>query len=298
MKDLNKIIIITVILFSLFVVYGCTNKQHNVSQDPEIEAINDLIHEIEIINNTYPSINTETRGDWWHYILTAFVDGCAGLLVLQIPILQYQTLTCAILASNIFYERLPNVCSAESSPLRDDEVALTYIDNELWTGEGSRSGYLHNRVIFNLYETHGDEFFSLPEEEMALLVSEEVSLLTGEDADLLYAATIDNMSIINRCVELCNVDSTVEDYFISLKNEFPEKEQILSIYEPIIEGLQTANPVEDNGEYVTLIMSVIDNSSVQQSIKEDLKSGLTIANASARLWNTETIEKDELSNLQ
>ena len=45
-------------------------------------------------------------------------------------------------------------------------------------------------------------------------------------------------------------------------------------------------------------MSVIDNSSVQQSIKEDLKSGLTIANASARLWNTETIEKDELSNLQ
>lgn len=106
------------------------------------------------------------------------------------------------------------------------------------------------------------------------------------------------MSIINRCVELCNVDSTVEDYFISLKSEFPEKEQILSIYEPIIEGLQTANPVEDNGEYVTLIMSVIDNSSVQQSIKEDLKSGLTIANASARLWNTETIEKDELSNLQ
>ena len=106
-----------------------------------------------------------------------------------------------------------------------------------------------------------------------------------------FKTTYDNMSIINRCVELCNVDSTVEDYFISLKNEFPEKEQILSIYEPIIEGLQTANPVEDNGEYVTLIMSVIDNSSVQQSIKEDLNSGLTIANASARLWNTETIEK-------
>ena len=62
---------------------------------------------------------------------------------------------------------------------------------------------------------------------MALLVSEEVSLLTGEDADLLYAATIDNMSIINRCVELCNVDSTVEDYFIFLKNEFTEKEEIL-----------------------------------------------------------------------
>lgn len=74
-----------------------------------------------------------------------------------------------------------------------------------------------------------------------------------------------------------------------LKRRFPENSQQLTIFEPILEGLQKVNPIENKGEYVDRVMCIIDIFAVAEPIKHNLREGLTVANASARLWNTEYV---------
>ena len=46
---------------------------------------------------------------------------------------------------------------------------------------------------------------------------------------------------------------------------------------------------ENKGEYVDRVMCIIDIFAVAEPIKHNLREGLTVANASARLWNTEYV---------
>ena len=68
-----------------------------------------------------------------------------------------------------------------------------------------------------------------------------------------------------------------------------ENSQQLTIFEPILEGLQKVNPIENKGEYFDRVMCIIDIFAVAEPIKHNLREGLTVANASARLWNTEYV---------
>ena len=61
------------------------------------------------------------------------------------------------------------------------------------------------------------------------------------------------------------------------------------LYEELLEGLQKVNPIENKGEYVDRVMCIIDIFAVAEPIKYNLREGLTVANASARLWNTEYV---------
>ena len=61
------------------------------------------------------------------------------------------------------------------------------------------------------------------------------------------------------------------------------------LYEELLEGLQKVNPIENKGEYADRVMCIIDIFAVAEPIKHNLREGLTVANASARLWNTEYV---------
>ena len=61
------------------------------------------------------------------------------------------------------------------------------------------------------------------------------------------------------------------------------------LYEELLEGLQKVNPIENKGEYVDRVMCIIDVFAVAEPIKHNLREGPTVANASARLWNTEYV---------
>lgn len=90
-------------------------------------------------------------------------------------------------------------------------------------------------------------------------------------------------------MDSCTTDTSIHEYIAFLKRRFPENSQQLTIFEPILEGLQKVNPIENKGEYVDRVMCIIDIFAVAEPIKHNLKEGLTVANASARLWNTEYV---------
>ncbi len=201
--------------------------------------------------------------------------------------MQNVSVACAIAASNRFFDWIDN--KVESVPLLEESISMTYLQNEEWTGEGASAGILHNTVITNLYDKYGEKFYEAPDTIMACRIAKEVSVLANQDSTLLYLSLIDNFDVIKECVDSCTTDTSIHEYIAFLKRRFPENSQQLTIFGPILEGLQKVNPIENEGEYVDRVMCIIDIFAVAEPIKHNLKEGLTVANASARLWNTEYV---------
>lgn len=213
---------------------------------------------------------------------SALVDGGTCFIVLRVPYLQQQPITLAIVASYYFYKWLDEKVP---EPLLEESVSMTNLKKEQWTGEGSSAGILHNTVINNLYHQLGDDFFAISDTVIIYGVAKEVSLLTDQDSIALYSAIIENLEIIRECVDSCKTNNSINEYIGFLKRKFPENSQQLTVFETILEGLQKIDPIENNGEYTDRVMRIIDSSAVREPIKRDLRQGLTVANASARLWN-------------
>lgn len=115
---------------------------------------------------------------------------------------------------------------------------------------------------------------------MACRIAKEVSVLANQDSTLLYLSLIDNFDVIKECVDSCTTDTSIHEYIAILKRRFPENSQQLTIFEPILEGLQKVNPIENKGEYFDRVMCIIDIFAVAEPIKHNLREGLTVANAS------------------
>lgn len=286
----NYLFLLLLISLSFTACRNCEDlelSEEYVSTEEKEVAIEELKADIIALNSEYPE-QVVTKAGWWKYILTALVDGGACYVSLQIPILQYASITCAIAASNRFFDWIDNK-KVESAPLLDNSISMTYLQKEEWTGEGSSAGILHNTVITNLYDKYGEKFYEAPDTIMACRIAKEVSVLTNQDSTLLYLSLIDNFDVIKECVDSCTTDTSIHEYIAFLKRRFPENSQQLTIFEPILEGLQKVNPIENKGEYVDRVMCIIDSSAVAEPIKHNLREGLTVANASARLWNTEYV---------
>lgn len=253
-------------------------------------AIEQLKADIIALNSEY-SEPVVTKAKWWKYILSALVDGGTCFIALYIPLVQYVSIGCAITASNLFFNWIDN--ESVSAPLLEESISMTCLQKEEWIGEGASAGTLHNTVIVNLYNEYGENFYEVPDTVMACRIAKELSILTNQDSTLLYSSIIDNLDVINECVDSCTTDTSIHEYIGFLKRRFPENTQQLTVFEPILEGLLKVNPIENEGEYVDRVMCIIDSSAVAEPVKQNLREGLTVANASARLWNTEHIDAKE-----
>lgn len=294
--SIMKKFLFLLILFPLSFI-ACNNNEdefklanESISKTEDVVALEQLNDDIIALNFQYPE-PVETKARWWKYILTALVDGGVCFASLHIPMLQLCPLTCAITASVCFFNWIDN--KVESAPLLDKSISMTHLQNEEWVGNGSSAGTLHNTVVNNLYDKYGEDFYEVPDTVLAYRIAKEMSVLTNQDSTIIYSMLKDNFEVINECVDYCTKDVSIHDYIVFLKRKFPENSQQLTIFESILEGMQKIDPIENNGEYVDRVMRIIDSSDVAEPIKQTLREGLTVANASARLWNTNIIIDNE-----
>lgn len=86
-----------------------------------------------------------------------------------------------------------------------------------------------------------------------------------------------------------DINKSVEEYFNDLKMQTSDqkKKDALEICSIVLDGLQC---VDDNDTtYVKAATDIIKNSNVSQELKTTLLNGVSVAHASAKLWNTDRI---------
>lgn len=170
---------------------------------------------------------------------------------------------------------------------KDDKVS--HIKKEaLVNVEPGSAGYIHNKVIINLYEKYGTSIDTLTTEQLVDLSSKEVCTLTDENN--LPISKSDAVLLVNNIAGKMDLTKSISENIENLKTLTidPELQNKLEICGTFIEGLQM---VDDNDTtYVKSAHDLIINSNLPTNDKIELQNALSVGYASAKLWNTEALE--------
>jgi hypothetical protein len=264
---------------------SCSKNEDKVLTPEEKEiAVETLKGDLSQLNLQMFGNEPQTRGNWWRYLLTAAAD--AGVTIASCGNWGWGISASILVWTVTKRESNANTNSTQSQSLLSADISMSYLVDESWSFDISdEAGYYHNKVINNLYQEYGESLFDLPAVELVRLVNAEVALeskgLFVVPESELNQMVADLQMLTDMYVNAIDLDA----YINSLKTYNPSKSEELDVLKVSLEGFQYLNPEADNGQYISRVMNIIDNSSVDATFKGEIKAGISVANASTRLWN-------------
>ena len=277
----TKLISMFLIVAILFSTSGCSNvSDDNVYLgEMKTEALKNLKNDLLVLNSNYennPELQTRFKFKKWFRLLTTTLSDAVAVL-LGAKDLGTSTSTAV---NNLLTD-------LEKAINKDDKVS--HIKKEaLVNVEPGSAGYIHNKVIINLYEKYGTSIDTLTTEQLVDLSSKEVCTLTDENN--LPISKSDAVLLVNNIAGKMDLTKSISENIENLKTLTidPELQNKLEICGTFIEGLQM---VDDNDTtYVKSAHDLIINSNLPTNDKIELQNALSVGYASAKLWNTEALE--------
>lgn len=273
---------------AMLVIFTSCNKNDSVNAESveESSELMSLKEQLIAFNTNLPQSQTvAVKAKWWHYILVAaadaggfFLGGGASAGAVAVT----AGCTVSTLVWNIVKEdekkETKGSDSGNSAPFNDRKVALSCVEGV---------GLIHNKVILDLYEDHGEALFSYGDEALLPLVEKRVSKETESFSDGTSLSVQEQKDIVAATVNAYASSSTIGEFIANLELSAPEKSALLEVISIILEGFDSIDAVDDNGEYSAAVQEIISDSGVSEEAKEILVSTTSVANASARLWKVE-----------
>ena len=124
------------------------------------------------------------------------------------------------------------------------------------------------------------------------MVFAELDNLTG--TSLSTAQKNEIVRQTNRIIETFDVNKSVDEYYkelISQTSDLKQKEA-LEVCGLVLDGLQYVD--DNNTTYIDDVKQIINNSSLDPELKATMLDGVSVANASAKLWNTNDVAEVRL----
>lgn len=276
----TKLISMFLIVAILFSTSGCSNvSDDNVYQgEMKTEALKKLKNDLLVLNSNYennPELQTRFKFKLWFRVLAIVVADVACTIYGNLP----TGITASKSANDIMNDLEEKLNKAPSSSLKS---------NALDGLEIGSAGYIHNKVLIDMYEKYGESMDTLTTEQLLDLASNDVYNLTGE-ANLPLSKS-DAVLLVDNVVSKMDLTKSISENIENLKTLTidPELQSKLDICGTFIEGLQM---VDDNDStYFESANELIINSDLPTADKLELQDALSVGYASAKLWNTEVLE--------
>lgn len=151
-------------------------------------------------------------------------------------------------------------------------------------------GYCHNKIIYDIcndttklamvQNATSIELYDMVENEVIETFDIKKPLVFNKDY---------RPQVINEIEKIKQVtDSSIDynDQFTILKATYPESSEELDVLKDFISNNRFPVTTEST-TYVNQILRLIDNSDISDESKKELRMAISIANASAKLWNGE-----------
>lgn len=145
-------------------------------------------------------------------------------------------------------------------------------------------GYLHNQTIYNIFEKYEEEVYSFTANELVSVINKELSILTGESFELLEAQ---NAYVVEQATLFAAAAVDVQDYDEYLDNILKitptSMHSEIEALRVLLDGMQYMD-IETEADYASAALTILDNSLLSVKQKVSLSRGISIGNASLRLW--------------
>lgn len=166
--------------------------------------------------------------------------------------------------------------------IANDDTELTFADS---------IGYYHNAILKEMNE-EGALPVNDESNEIFENVLSEASKITGyqitsQDANELIKANEDFKKFVNSGIAELSMEDDFETYCNELCTVYPEKADEIYVLKEFFKGLSNIDITEDDTDYIQKVLKIIEDSDLEESMKQNLKNAVLIGNASYRLWNVE-----------
>lgn len=269
------------VYLALVVLTGCSTEQAGMISDEkqDMQAYRAVKSELSLLNSNYRDLqqSTTTRlPKWLRWLIFGAADVAGGCLGGGVA----GACSASTLAWNVTKPEAPT-----------DDKSGSYSDqSDLKSGcndylEYGSAGYIHNEVIYNLYNSDSVNLSSMSQEEIVSCVIAEYEKQTGTTLSATEKAAAKSYSM--QAVKSFSADKTVEEYFDELKASATSDEQkeMLEVCKIVVDGLQYVS--DEDTVYVKAVTQIIEKSDLSVSTKKTLTNSVSVADASAKLWNTD-----------
>ncbi|WP_028897460.1 hypothetical protein [Prevotella sp. HUN102] len=317
---MRKILLLIVLVFSLF---ACNSENEIVQVEKSTSGVvsNDNVQKIAVYNvqSQIDSLNHtmftteygQTRGFFKFlkkFLFVTVADAVGGMLGSMIT--PAGTVAGATVMSglasglvsrtsadkidmNIRLTRSANANNPEIfMPMNPDSIALNNLiplKKDCSIPELSDSiGYNHNRILLELKAEATEEILDL--DTMLTKIAQKTSKIYNVDEQIVLRDLQINRKIFDDVVspemDIEKMNS-LTDYLNAWNQKYPEKTDELSVLKTFFEGVAQLKVEENDGQYLSKILDLISNSSLNPEMKQNLRNAFVVGNASYQLWNTE-----------
>lgn len=148
-------------------------------------------------------------------------------------------------------------------------------------------GYYHNKILLDLKNGSDSNTYTI--DNIIDAVAANTSIIYDEPEDKIHHILNCNKSffddILKQNFAYQNQDETLHEIFNNWKFQYPEQSEKLSVLESFFEGVSNYEIGENDGKYLGKVLNIIDQSSMDEDTKRDIKNGIIVGNASYQLWN-------------
>lgn len=273
-KVLSYIVLVTMIV--CFTTCSSETETIEVQMERETEAFESLKSEIVSLNAEYASkVTSGTRlRPWLRWLVFGAADTAGAIFGGVSGACAASTLAWLVTKEEV-HSTQPSVSSVPASAIKVNNLS------NLTTGT---IGYNHNSVISSVFKSD-DNLYEKSVEEVYDVVLEELFLQTGICLD--EDEKNDLVICVNRIIKCFDAKKDIDDFFNDLivRTEDSNQKKILEICCEVIKGLQYVN--DDDITYITNVRVAIVSSTVSPELKSMLDDAISVAYASAKLWNTD-----------
>lgn len=179
-------------------------------------------------------------------------------------------------------------------PMNSKQIALTSSlvpvseTNTKVTKEDS-IGYFHNKVLLDLNTSLEARAYTV--DNIIDVVSVATADIYNEPKETIITELNSNKSfyegILSNNIISQPQYTTLHDVFAAWKSQYPEQADKLSVLEVFFNGIVNLDIDENDGQYLEQVLKIVDESSLDEETKRDLRNGFIVGNASYQLWNVQ-----------
>lgn len=303
MKKISLIGLISLIALVLLVTAACSNGtsvNEEVaimrSVDAELStatiednadytiAFDELNAQLLQLNDVYPA-EIQSRGPIWRWfkriVLGDFLGAILGTAILPGSVI-----------SGVVGAIYGSICAAQftystevGAPSEPIEVTVNPNINTSSLQSAINSGYLHNLVIYEIYEDYGNNIYTMNDNTLRTKIAEYVGryVLITNNVENVFLTNITHKMFLNYVNENYDILST-EMVFNDLSNLYPNISNELETLSIFGNHYAELTSVSTRNSYTNSFISTVNSSSISTISKNIIISSVSTANRSSQLW--------------
>lgn len=178
--------------------------------------------------------------------------------------------------------------NTDTTALSPSVIPIT-VKNGTQPSKNDSIGYFHNKTLSELNYSMVSERKTIDNLTVKVAEATASNYNVAKDTIVTYLNTNSELFENIRNVKLYETseDDNIHVLINKWKGLYPEQSGQFDVLESFFNGISNLEVSDNDGTYLNNVLNIIESSSLNPEVKENVRNAFIVGNASYQLWNTE-----------